>query len=359
MAWSTVTFRPQRFRSTSTVSLGSQTSTAPISTASTQSMQPACHVMSIRHTSLRSLLTPQTTISTQPATCIHSVCCYIDCWRTRCHSRGQRKRRSRTATWIASQTGDPLDLLRRMKFETVGFHPVDGCALNVVEQINQTWTYTVALAATKQLLDLHPDSGGFRLAPGASASQALDIMSLAEGLVGAETFAAVDPRNNRKLMRISTSLRIAWSGTATYSSCRHYFRAASAFQNWNATAFTSGRSMCEIGTGLSADSTPPNPRVACLKLVISQARSGRLVRTTDPAVTTCATASARSLAHARCYSAALTLPGDGKPCTYASAPSKVYGCCLLLAKLLVRAVHTTKSTRRPRPQSAIFAIASW
>ena len=38
-----------------------------------------------------------------------------------------------------------------MKFETVGFHPVDGCALNVVEQINQTWTYTVALAATKQL----------------------------------------------------------------------------------------------------------------------------------------------------------------------------------------------------------------
>src|SRR6266513_460092 len=34
---------------------------------------------------------------------------------------------------------------------------------------------------------LHPDAGGFRLAPGASASQTLDIMSVAEGLVGAET----------------------------------------------------------------------------------------------------------------------------------------------------------------------------
>src|SRR5262245_49530386 len=96
------------------------------------------------------------------------------------HLSAIRKAAKATQLWIASQTGDPLDLLRRMKFETVGFHPIDGCALNVVEQINQTWTYTVALAATKQLLDLHPDAGGFRLAPGASASQALDVMSVAE-----------------------------------------------------------------------------------------------------------------------------------------------------------------------------------
>lgn len=53
-----------------------------------------------------------------------------------------RKAAMDTQLWIASQTGDPLDLLRRMKFETIGFHPIDGCALNVVEQINQTWTYT-------------------------------------------------------------------------------------------------------------------------------------------------------------------------------------------------------------------------
>ncbi len=73
------------------------------------------------------------------------------------------------------------------------------CEVNLVEQINQTWTYLVALAAAKQLLELHPEANGYRLAPGAHASQALDIMSEADGLVGAETFAAVHPRNNDKL----------------------------------------------------------------------------------------------------------------------------------------------------------------
>jgi hypothetical protein len=101
--------------------------------------------------------------------------------------------------WFASQTGDPLDMLRQMKFEPIGFHPIEGHALNLVEQINQTWTYAVALAAARQLLVLHPEAGGYKLAPGAYASAPLDIMSEAEGLVGAETFAAVDPRNNRKL----------------------------------------------------------------------------------------------------------------------------------------------------------------
>ena len=101
--------------------------------------------------------------------------------------------------WIAAQTGDPLDLLRRMKFEMVGFHPIQGHALNVVEQINQTWTYVVALAAARHLLEMHPEAGGYVLAPGAHAAIELDIMSKAPGLVGAETFAAVDPRNNNKL----------------------------------------------------------------------------------------------------------------------------------------------------------------
>jgi hypothetical protein len=105
-----------------------------------------------------------------------------------------------THAWISAQTGDSLDLLRQMKFETIGFHPIEGHPLNLVEQINQTWSYVVALAATRQLLELHPDVGGYRLAPGAYASIPLDIMSEAEGLVGAETFAAVDPCNNSKLV---------------------------------------------------------------------------------------------------------------------------------------------------------------
>ena len=101
--------------------------------------------------------------------------------------------------WIAAQDGDPLLLLRSMKFEPAGFHPILGHPLNVIEQINQTWTFVVALCATRHLLAMHPDAGGFLLAPGAHAGIELDIMSRTPGLVGAETFAAVHPANNNKL----------------------------------------------------------------------------------------------------------------------------------------------------------------
>ena len=101
--------------------------------------------------------------------------------------------------WMAAQDGDALGLLRRMKFETGGFHPILGHPLNVIEQINQTWTFVVALCAARHLLEMHPDAGGFVLAPGAHAAIELDIMSEAPGLVGAETFAAVHPANNKKL----------------------------------------------------------------------------------------------------------------------------------------------------------------
>jgi hypothetical protein len=103
--------------------------------------------------------------------------------------------------WIGTQTGDPLDMIRRIKFESVGFHPIDHRSLNLIEQINQTWTFVVAISAARQLLKLHPDVGGFRLAPGAHASLPLDIMSEKDGLVGAETFAAVSPYNNDKIKK--------------------------------------------------------------------------------------------------------------------------------------------------------------
>jgi hypothetical protein len=101
--------------------------------------------------------------------------------------------------WVLAQSSDPLDILRRMKYEPVGFHPIDGRPLNLIEQINQTWTYAAALAAARQLLALHPEAGGFRVAPGAHACLELDIMSEIPGIVGAEIFAAVTPRNNGKL----------------------------------------------------------------------------------------------------------------------------------------------------------------
>lgn len=97
--------------------------------------------------------------------------------------------------------GDGLELLRALKFDELGFHPVEDRAINAIEQINQAWTYLVALAAAQLLLRWHPEAGALRLAPGAHAAQALDIMGSAEGVLGAETFAVVDPRNNDKLAK--------------------------------------------------------------------------------------------------------------------------------------------------------------
>ena len=124
------------------------------------------------------------------------ICSVADADR---HMETVRQSAGRVRDWMAGQTGEPLAMLKHMKFDPVGFHPIEGHKLNIIEQINQTWTFAVAIAAARQLLLLHPDAGGFRLAPGANASQALDIMSEVQGLVGAETFAAVHPRNNGKM----------------------------------------------------------------------------------------------------------------------------------------------------------------
>ncbi len=102
--------------------------------------------------------------------------------------------------WIAAQSSDPMTFLKSVKFERHGYHPIDNDRkLNLIEQINQTFTYAVALEATRLLLAWHPEAEGFRLAPGATMSQKLDVMSQKTGLVGAETFAATSPTGNRKM----------------------------------------------------------------------------------------------------------------------------------------------------------------
>ncbi len=102
---------------------------------------------------------------------------------------------------IRQFSGSPIELFRSLKFEPLGFHPVAGHALNVIEQVNQTATYLVALHAAKLLFELHPDEPGFVIAPGAHMSHPLDVMSISDQHIGAETFAAVDPRNNNKLKK--------------------------------------------------------------------------------------------------------------------------------------------------------------
>lgn len=103
---------------------------------------------------------------------------------------------------IEALSSNPLAALAALKFESIGVHPVTGKPLNFIEQINQTFTYLVAIKATELLMQWHPDAEGFKLAPGAHAPRGtLDVESISPGLVGAETFAAVDPNNNGKLRK--------------------------------------------------------------------------------------------------------------------------------------------------------------
>ena len=104
---------------------------------------------------------------------------------------------SKTVEALRSFEGEPLAVLKTLRFELKGFDPLTGKPLNLVEQLNQTFTILVTLRATERLIELHPEAGGFRLALGTSSGR--DIESIRADLVAAEVFSATRPDSNQKL----------------------------------------------------------------------------------------------------------------------------------------------------------------
>jgi len=92
----------------------------------------------------------------------------------------------------------PMAALARMKFEELGFHPIENRRLNLIEQVNQTFTYLVSFAAAEDIFARHPDSAPLHLNLGTSSGY--DLASPSMGIV-AEVFAAVRRTNNRKLAK--------------------------------------------------------------------------------------------------------------------------------------------------------------
>jgi len=99
-------------------------------------------------------------------------------------------------TIIEAQT--PLGLLHAFKFDPVGHHPMTGSKLNLIEQVNQTFTHLVTYRAVRSLLDRHPEVDEWHLNLGTTAGT--DIASVDKS-VAAEVFAAVTPANNNKLLK--------------------------------------------------------------------------------------------------------------------------------------------------------------
>jgi len=81
----------------------------------------------------------------------------------------------------------------------VGHDPLTGEPLNIIEQLNQTFTILVTLRAVERLIEMHPEANGFRLALATSSGR--DIESCERNLVAAEVFSATHPARNQKLRK--------------------------------------------------------------------------------------------------------------------------------------------------------------
>jgi len=97
-----------------------------------------------------------------------------------------------------SESRDGIQLLEEMKFEKLGYDPLDTeRELNLIEQINQTFTYLASFRAVEMLFQWHGDASEFTLNLGTAAG--VDIESKNSGGIAAEVFAATKPSGNDKI----------------------------------------------------------------------------------------------------------------------------------------------------------------
>lgn len=113
--------------------------------------------------------------------------------------RAAADRTVRAVRDILASEGDSLQVLRLMKFSEIGHHPIEERPLNLIEQVNQTFTYLVTLEAARWLLTRHPEADGLRISLGTAAG--FDLESRVPGFLAAEAFAATHPGSNDKLRK--------------------------------------------------------------------------------------------------------------------------------------------------------------
>ncbi len=95
---------------------------------------------------------------------------------------------------------DPIELLWQFKFQPAGCDPLDSTRpLNLIEQINQTFTCLASARAATILFELHPEWAPFTLNLGTAPGT--DIESVHPEGIACEVFASVNPSNNRKLVK--------------------------------------------------------------------------------------------------------------------------------------------------------------
>ena len=90
-------------------------------------------------------------------------------------------------------------LFSKMKFGGIGFDPLNSDRkLNVIEQINQSFTYLASFYALEVLFIEYPELAPFRLNLGTAPGSEIESEC---GELAAEVFAAVAPTSNQKLKK--------------------------------------------------------------------------------------------------------------------------------------------------------------
>jgi len=107
-----------------------------------------------------------------------------------------------TAMNINEQSGygTGIELLEKMKFGKLGVDPLDSeRELNLIEQLNQTYTYLASFKAAEHLFGWHLGLAKLTLNLGTSSGS--DLESKEFGGIAAEVFAATKPNSNDKLRK--------------------------------------------------------------------------------------------------------------------------------------------------------------
>jgi hypothetical protein len=100
---------------------------------------------------------------------------------------------------ILCSANDSLAVFSKIKFGGVGCDPLNAKRqLNLIEQVNQSFTYLASFSGAAMLFENHADIAPFKLNLGTVAGS--DIESLS-GELAAEVFASVTPGNNQKLKK--------------------------------------------------------------------------------------------------------------------------------------------------------------
>lgn len=106
---------------------------------------------------------------------------------------------------VVAGLADPLAALAAIKFTRLGCDPLSlDLPFNLIEQVNQTFTYWASCAALRWLFAHHLDHAPFLVNLGTANGR--DIAS-ADGRIQAEVFAATHPASNDKLRKDAARLR--------------------------------------------------------------------------------------------------------------------------------------------------------